>query len=212
MNTIRALIADDHPSIRDGLQALFPSFGIEIVTKEMLGSDALESYDPNLHDVVVLDINFGEGKLSGLDVSKQLLERHPKVSIVLYSQHDQIELIKESYQIGIKSFIPKSASPTQLADAMKKAALGQVYLLPEISERLAMLWTGGESPLQQLDPRELEVFKQMAAGRMNQEIADSMGLSVKTISTTSQNIKDKLHMTRPAELTLLAVKHGLIMV
>jgi two-component system invasion response regulator UvrY len=149
--------------------------------------------------------------LTGLDVARQILAKHPDAKIVLFSQFDQDEIIQEAYRIGCLAFVTKNKAPAELANAIGHAMTGQTYFLPEIAQRLALLGLhGNTSPLSKLDARELDVLKLMALGRTLQEIAEAVGLSVKTISLTSQSIKDKLGVHRPAELTLLAAKHKLI--
>jgi two-component system invasion response regulator UvrY len=107
--------------------------------------------------------------------------------------------------------VTKAKPPASIAEAVRQAYAGKTHFLPEIAERLALLGVrGDESPQTKLEPRELEVFRLMAQGLTNVEIAERLELSPKTISVTSQTIKDKLGMHRPAELALLAVKHNLV--
>ncbi|VTU19865.1 Transcriptional activator protein ExaE [Variovorax sp. SRS16] len=158
----------------------------------------------------MLDVRFG-GKISGLDVAREILDSAPQARVLLYSQFDQVELLREAYRIGTLGFVTKSTAPNVLADAIRQVQAGKTFFLPEIAERLALAGVrGDESPANKLDAREFEVFRRMATGQTNAEIAEAMALSSKTISTTSQSIKDKLDVSRPADITLLAVRHQLI--
>jgi DNA-binding NarL/FixJ family response regulator len=161
-------------------------------------------------DVLVLDIRFGT-ELTGLDAAQAILKADPRAKIVFLSQFDQDSLIKETYRLGAHAFVTKDCDPADLATAVRQAHEGKLYFLPQIAERLASLAVRGDvSPQSQLDERGLEIFKLMAEGLTNAEIAEKLNLSSKTISNTSQSIKEKLGVHRQANITLLAVKYGLI--
>lgn len=210
MKPVRVLIADDHPLIIEGLTLALRRHGIDVVGATTTTKNVLTKYAECNPDVLVLDVRFGE-PVSGLDVARDAIRTHPEARIVFYSQFDQDEIVREAYRIGGAAFITKNTPPDVLADAIKQVSEGKTHFLPEIAERLALIGVrGDDSPQAKLDPRELEVFKHMALGRTNAEIAESMGLSLKTISVTSQSIKDKLGVQRPAEITRLAVKHKVI--
>jgi len=107
--------------------------------------------------------------------------------------------------------VTKDCDPAELALAVQKAHKGELYFLPSIAERLANLSVKGDaSPQSQLDERSLAIFTLMAEGLTNVEIAEKLDLSSKTVSNTSQAIKDKLGIQRAADITKLALKHGLI--
>ena len=206
----RVLIADDHPLIIEGLTTSLARHGIEVVAQTTSTTEVLQRFEESEPDVVVLDVRFQEAA-TGLDVAKELLRKHPHARIIFYSQFDQDEIIREAYRIGGVGFIVKSTAPAILADAIKHVADGRTHFLPEIAERLALIGLRRDDrPQAKLEPRELEVFRYMAQGLTNVEIAETMGLSPKTISMTSQAIKEKLGIHRQAEITRLAVKHKVI--
>ena len=210
MKPIRVLIADDHPLIILGLTAALAKHNIKVIERVTVAEEVLDKYSETHPDVVILDIRFGEG-LTGLDVAAQILQRFPDARIVFYSQFDQDETMREAYRLGGAAFIPKNTAPILLADAIKKAHAGQIFFLPEIAERLALIGVrGGESPQSKLDPRELEVFRMMARGLTNAEIAETMNVTARTISNISSDVKEKLGVGRPADITLLAVRHLII--
>jgi DNA-binding NarL/FixJ family response regulator len=161
-------------------------------------------------DVLVLDIRFGT-ELTGLDAAQNVLKADPNAKIVFLSQFDQDSLIKETYRLGANAFVTKDCDPADLATAVRHAFEGKLYFPPQIAERLASLAVRGDvSPQSQLDERGLEIFKLMAEGLTNAEIAEKLNLSTKTISNISQSVKEKLGVHRQAYITRLAVKHGLI--
>lgn len=207
---IRVVLADDHPIVMTGFAMSLGSEGIEVVGQAKTPAEAQSLYAALQPNVIVLDIRFG-AELTGLDAAKAILQAHPDANIVFLSQFDQDALIKETYRLGGRAFVTKDCDPADLANAVRRAAQGELYFLPAIAERLANLSVRGDvSPQSQLDERGLEIFRMMAEGLTNAEIADKLNLSQKTISNISQAVKEKLGVHRPAYITKLAVKHGLI--
>jgi DNA-binding NarL/FixJ family response regulator len=207
---IRVMLADDHPIVMTGFAMSLAGQGMDVVCQARTPQEAVEQYALLTPDVIVLDIRFGE-QLTGLDAAKQILAATPSAAIVFLSQFDQDSLIKETYRLGGRAFMTKDCDPADLAAAVRRAHEGELYFLPQIAERLANLSVRGDaSPQSQLDERSLEIFRLMAEGMTNAEIAEQLDVSSKTISNISQAIKEKLGVHRPASITLLAVKHGLI--
>lgn len=146
-----------------------------------------------------------------MDVARSLLSKEPEARIVFYSQFDQNEVIREAYRLGAAAYVTKNQPPGVLATAIEEAARGKTYFVPAIAERLALLGVrGDESPRSRLDAREAEVFVQLANGLTNNEIAERMSLSSKTIGVIAQAIREKLGVQRAAEMTRLAVRYGMI--
>ncbi|NYE58965.1 DNA-binding NarL/FixJ family response regulator [Duganella sp. 1224] len=210
MKKIRVMLADDHPIVMTGFAMSLEGQGLDVVAQARTPQEALAQCQQLRPDVVVLDIRFGE-QMTGLDVAKQILARTPSAAIVFLSQFDQDSLIKETYRLGGRAFMTKDCDPADLAAAVRRAHDGELYFLPHIAERLANLSVRGDaSPQSQLDERALEIFTLMAEGLTNAEIAEKLDVSTKTISNISQAVKEKLGVHRPAYITRLAVKHGLI--
>ncbi len=210
MATIKVLLADDHPLILEGLRAALTKRGMRIVGETESADEVMGRFRQCRPDVLVLDLRFGQGA-TGLDVARSLLSKEPEARIVFYSQFDQDEVIREAYRVGALAYITKNQPPDVLAQAIAEAARGKTYFVPAIAERLALLGVhGDESPRARLDPREAEVFVQLANGLTNNEIAAQMSLSSKTIGVIAQAIRDKLGVQRAAEMTRLAVRYGMI--
>jgi len=207
---IRVMLADDHPIVMTGFAMSLAAAGMDVVGQAKTPDEAAAMYAALTPDVLVLDIRFGT-ELTGLDAAQQILKADPRARIVFLSQFDQDSLIKETYRIGAHAFVTKDCDPADLATAVRHAHEGKLYFLPQIAARLASLAVRGDvSPQSQLDQRELEIFKLMAEGLTNAEIAERLNLSTKTISNSSQSVKEKLGVHRQAYITKLAVKHGLI--
>jgi DNA-binding NarL/FixJ family response regulator len=204
------MLADDHPIVMTGFAMSLSGHGMDVVGQAKTPDEAATMYGELRPDVLVLDIRFGT-ELTGLDAAQQVLKAHPGAKIVFLSQFDQDSLIKETYRLGAHAFVTKDCDPADLATAVRQAHAGKLYFPPEIAERLASLAVRGDvSPQSQLDERGLEIFKLMAEGLTNAEIAERLNLSTKTISNISQAVKEKLGVHRQAYITKLAVKHGLI--
>lgn len=211
MSTISVMIADDHPLIVEGLTSVLARHGLSVIGSTHDASAVTPAYSASKPDVLVLDLRFGEGAIGGLDVLQSLLAAHPDAKVIIYTQFDQDEVVREAYKRGAKAFVTKNTDPSELAETILRVSKGETVFLPSIATRLALMSVrGDESPVSRLQPREVEVFKLMAQGLTNVEIAERMNLSPKTISTTSQSIKDQLGIHRAADITLLAVKCGLI--
>jgi two-component system invasion response regulator UvrY len=210
MNAVRVLLADDHPLIIEGLTGALKRLGLKVVGFALTAGEVLEKFRRAKPDVLVLDVRFGPGP-SGLDVAREVIADDPQARIVFYSQFDQNEVIREAYRLGGAAFITKNTSPELLVQAIEQAHAGKTYFLPEIAERLALLGVKGDpSPGAVLDERELEVFLKLASGLTNNEIAEHMDFSAKTIGAIGQSVREKLGVQRAADMTRLAVRYGLI--
>ncbi|MBW8833346.1 MAG: response regulator transcription factor [Burkholderiales bacterium] len=209
MTTIRVLVVDDHPLITESLAGALTPYGISHVTAVSDGTKVLERFEQERPDVLVLDVWIGP--VRGLEVARELLQRSPGARIVIYSQFDKDQFVLEAYRVGAKSFIPKSATTKVLAEAIQKAHEGETYFTKELAERMALMSVRGEeSPQAKLTDRELKVFRLMALGQTNAEIAKELSLSSKTIGIVTQAIKETLGVQRLADITRLALKYQLI--
>lgn len=210
MPAIKVLLADDHPLILEGVRNALTKQGMKVVAEVTTAADVLPGMNKHRPDVAVLDVRFGPGP-TGLDVARELLTQQPSARIVFYSQFDQDEVIRDAYRLGGAAFVTKNQRAEVLYEAITVAAQGKTFFPPAIAERLAVLGLhGDESPRSRLEPRELEVFLHLASGLNNNEIAERMGLSSKTIGMIGQTVREKLGVQRGAELTRLAVRYGLL--
>ena len=207
---IRVMLADDHPIVMAGFAMSLAAPEFDVVAQARTPEEAIAQFGEQRPDVLILDIRFGE-QLTGLDVARRLLADMPDARIVFLTQFDQDSLIKECYRIGGRAFITKDCDPEELAAAVRRARAGERYFMAPIAERLASISVLGDvSPQALLDERSLEIFTLMAEGLTNAEIAERLDVSSKTISNASQAVKEKLGIHRPADITRLAVRHGLI--
>lgn len=209
MAPIRVLVADDHPPITRSLQQDLKLFGIDQVDAVADGTQVISRYTASKPTVLVLDLRIGT--VRGLDIARQILALDSTARIVFYSQFDQPHIVREAYRLGGKAFLPKSAPLDCVAEAIKTAHEGNTYLHPEVAKQIALLTVRGEeSPAEKLNDRELTVFRLMAKGLTNEEIAGDLNLHPKTIGMITKSIRESLGVQRAADITRLALKYELI--
>jgi two-component system invasion response regulator UvrY len=207
---IKVLLADDHQIVRTGIATSLEKAGISVVGQAKTAEEVVAMYFDLKPDVVLLDVRFGD-RMTGFDVAVDLLSKDPGARIVFCSQFDQHTLIKRSYDIGAFAFINKDCEESELADAVCHARDRNLYFQPLIADRMAKVHVqGDQTPFASLSERELDIVKLMAKGRTLAEIAEELSMSMKTVANASTTIKDKLGISRPAELTMLALRHNII--
>jgi DNA-binding NarL/FixJ family response regulator len=198
--TVRILLVDDHPLVRDGLRARLeavPHF--EVVAEAGNASEALERATDA--DLVLMDINMRG--CSGIEATAQLTRRYPDLAVLILSMHDKLEYVTQAMQAGARGYVLKDAPGKDIVLAIDTVMAGGIYYTPAIARQLAR-------PSQQdnqLTVREQEVLRHIAAGQSNKQIARDLALSVRTVETHRLNIKRKLGIEGQAELIRFAVQH-----
>ena len=212
---IRVLLAGDHQVLMAGFASTLSAAGMVVAGQAKTPEDAISKYSELHPDVVVLDVRFGTS-MTGMDAARSILLKSSQAKIVFFSQFDQrsdqLALVMQAYKLGALGYLTKDSDPDLVVEAIRQACSGHIYITPEISDRLARMSISGDTtPQSSLDEREMAVFKMMAEGYKNVEIAGKLKLSAKTISNTSQSVKEKLGVNRPADITRLAIRHGLLL-
>ena len=204
------MLVDDHAVVRTGFRLLLQaSADIEVVAEADSGEAACQMYESVAPDVVVMDIAMAG--MGGLEAIKRLMAKDAKARILALSAHEDTSHPKRALQAGALGYLSKRSAPEVLIDAIRAIAKGQRYLDAQIAQRMAVQDIHGEKgPMDRLSPREFEVFLQLARGQSVAQISEALSLSSSTIGTHLYNVKQKLGLTNQAEITLLAVKHGLI--
>ena len=214
--SVRLLIADDAVAITDALVHALPSADerITIVGRTAIADEVVSLFEKTKPEVVLLDLRFGRGTYdAGLYITSKLLERDRDARIIIFSQFETPEIMREAYRIGAACFLPKSTALLNVVEAIFHVNTGKKYFTPSVAEQIARASLEDNkdvSSISNLTSREMTVFKLLAEGRTNSEIATELGLSAKTISFIAQDVKGKLGTQNSAKLTLLAVKHSLI--
>ncbi len=206
---IRILIADDHAIVRSGLkQILEEDREMKIVAEHSNGIDALNWLHTNNCDVVLLDISM-PGK-SGIDVLKQLHDEKPKLPVIVISIYPEDQYAVRLIKAGAAGYLTKESAPGVIVGAVRQVASGKKYINATVAEMLADEFGAQNKklPHEILSDREYQIFLLLASAKTATEIAASLGLSVKTISTYRSRILEKMHLRNNAELMRYVVdKH-----
>ena len=207
---IRVLIADDHAVVRTGFRLLLEAAeDIAVVAEAQSGEEAIDRYQEANPDVVMIDISMPG--IGGIEAIKKIRASDKNAKILVLSVHEDISHPKRVLQAGALGYLSKRQAPEVLIEAIRKINEGQMLIDPELAQRMAVADVSGESsPLETLSEREFEVFEKLAMGRGVNDIASQLNLSPSTVGTHLYNIKQKLGMSNQAEITLLAVRLGII--
>jgi two-component system invasion response regulator UvrY len=204
----RILTIDDHEVVREGVKGLFASDVAEFGDARS-GSEAVSLVREKDWDIAILDISLA-GR-SGLEVLKEIKQIKPKLPVLMLSMHAEDQYAMRAFKAGASGYISKSSSRDELRDAVLKVIKGGRYVSSSMAERMVFDLTSSEKlPHEQLSDRELEVLCLIASGRTVGEIAASLTLSDKTISTYRRRILYKIQLSTNAELTHYAIKNGLV--
>jgi two-component system nitrate/nitrite response regulator NarL len=209
---IRLLIADDHPVVRKGLHScLSKQDRLRIVGEAADGEQALQKAMELGPDVVLLDISMP--RRNGLVVTEMLRKEAPKVKVLILSVHNNKEYIFRIIQAGAHGYVSKEASPEELLRAIVSVHEGRTFFSPEIAQAALsqLVSSGGKAePFGQLTSREREVLVLIAEGQSNKEIANRLGIGVRTIETHRERIMRRLDIHSVAGLTKFAIANGLV--
>jgi two-component system response regulator NreC len=200
---ISVVLADDHAVVRSSLRLMLEREpDIEVVAEAGDAESAARYTSGHRPTVLILDINMPGG--SGLAAIPSIREQSPDTEIVVLTMQDETAFAREALQAGVLGYILKEAASDELVKAVRMAAEGRTYLQPELGARLAAVTPDD------LSERELEVLRLIALGHTNNEIAEQLFLSVRTVESHRAHIQQKLTMTTRSELVRYAIERGLI--
>jgi DNA-binding NarL/FixJ family response regulator len=200
---MRVLIVDDHPIVVSGCKALL---GAEPAIEVVDAADGEAGYLAYFaeQDVAVIDINLPG--VSGLEVCRRILQRDPQARLIIFSMNDDPIFAVRAIEAGAKGFIAKNDDPLLFADAVRRVAAGDVYLRPEMAREVAFIRVGsGSNPLSQLNARDLEILRLLAAGNSMAQIAHVLNVSYKTVANNCTALKHKLGARSAMDLMRIAV-------
>ena len=208
---IRLLIADDHPVVREGLRRIVQDApGLQVVGEVASGHELLERLPRVPADIVLLDVTMpGPGFL---EVLRLLRAEHPTVAVLVLSVHPEDQYAVRALRAGASGYLTKDHSPEELTEAIRRVCRGGKYVSPGLAERLAADLAGGAGDVRHelLSDREYEVLCLLGSGRKVKDIARSLQLSPKTVSTYRTRILEKMQASSNADLVRYAALHGLI--
>jgi DNA-binding NarL/FixJ family response regulator len=211
----RIVIAEDHTILREGLRALLathPDF--DVVGDAEDGLQAIQTVKNLSPDVVIMDLSMP--KMNGVGAIKEIKRVAPGTKIVVLTVHRNEEYILASFQAGCHGYVLKHAGHEELVSSIRTVLSGQPYLSPAVSAVVLEAYLEGQkgmsypSPFRTLTARETDVLKLIAEGYKNKQIADLLGISVKTVERHRANLMKKLDLHSGPALTAFAVERGLI--
>jgi two-component system, NarL family, response regulator len=201
--SIRVLIADDHPIVRNGLVRMVElSDGMEVIAEAETGTEAVELFRQHQPDVTLMDLRMPE--MNGVEAILAIREEFPTASIAILTTYDTDEDIFRGLQAGAKGYLLKDSKMVELIEAIRTLHAGQRYIPAAVGAKLAERMT---QP--QLSDRELEVLRLMSAGKTNQDICADLYISESTVKFHINNIFSKLGVSDRTQAIVIAIQRGI---
>ena len=210
MSKVKLLVVDDHPMLRGGIVSLFNSTeSIEVIHEAANGEEALARIEQEMPDVVLMDINM-DGKLDVL-TTEEIKSRWPEIKVIAFSMHEEVQVIRRMLKAGASGYLLKNASHQELVKAIEAVMRGESYYGKEVLDIMTQSITSdGENPHGDivLSNREKEVLHYVAKEYTNQEIADEIDVSLRTVETHKRNLIKKLRVKNVVGLVRFALEQG----
>lgn len=201
--SIRILLVDDHPLVREGLRSrLQAEARFQVVGEAGSAEEAMVMLISIQPQLVLLDV--GLKGHNGIQLAQTMLERVPQLRVLMYSMYDNPEYVQRALQAGACGYVLKDAPASEILAAIEAVAAGGTFLSPGVSKRMFR----SQQPRPLLSPRESEILSALGRGESSKQIAKALDLSVRTVETHRQNIKRKLELEGQAELIRYAVEHA----
>jgi len=208
---IKVMLVDDHDLVRTGIKRLLEDHpDINIVGEATSGEQALELVTEKDPDVVLLDINMPG--IGGLEATRKLLQRKPKLKIIMVTMHEDDMFAQRLLKAGAMGYLTKGAKVEEILQALQAVMANQRYLCPSIAQQIALSQMAEEesSPFDSLSERELQVLLMMMDGQSISVISEKLCLSPKTVSTYRTRLYAKLGVQNDIELARLALQFGVV--
>lgn len=215
MNKIRVFLADDHLILREGIRSLLEKVpDIEMVGEAGEGEEAVAKVEQLVPDVVLMDITMPG--LNGLEATRQIKQKNPQVKVLILTMHETDQYLSQMLRAGASGYVVKTTATSELISAVRAVHQGDVYLYPSITRMLVddylqRVKRGEEkTSYEGLTSREREILMYIAEDKKNKEIADLLGISVRTVQAHRTNLMDKLGAHDRTELVKYAISRGMI--
>lgn len=210
---ITVLLVDDHNMVRMGLKSYFKTLNdIQVIGEAANGQEALDLVAQHAPDVVLMDLLMPG--MDGVEATRQVKKLSPRTQVIVLTSYHDDEHIFPAIRAGALSYVLKDIDPDELAEAIRKAHCGEAVLNSRVAARLVKELHGARheaaNPFTELTGRELDVLKLIAAGKNNQEIAESLVISEKTVKSHITNILNKLHLADRTQAAVFAWQEGIV--
>lgn len=209
--SLRILIVDDHAVVREGLMRVLEGTGHGWqVAEASSGFQALEWMRRHPVDLAIVDLSMPG--MSGIDLIGRIRQDYPRARLLVLSMHAEEQYALRAFKAGASGYVTKDRASTELVDAVSRVAAGGAYVTDSLAERVVLQLNGMAEvpPHDRLSNREMEVLRRIVAGERIGDIANSLHLSIKTVSTHKRRIQDKLGLSSTAALVRYGMEQGLI--
>ncbi len=214
MPKIKLVLVDDHALVRSGLRMLLEAqTDMEIVGEAENGREAVTLAETLLPDIILMDIMMPD--MNGIEATRLVKDVAPDTAVLALTMYEDDQYFFEMLKAGASGYVPKRAAPDDLVTAIRTVYQGEVFLYPSLAARLVQGYVrqdmpDSSSPPDNLTQREQEVLILIADGLTNAEIAERLGISVKTVDRHRENLMRKLNLHSRVDLVKYAIKRGLI--
>ena len=206
---IRVMLVDDHVLVRMGFRMLLGDAAIEVAAECDNGEQACQTYPQVKPDVVVMDLSMPG--MGGLEALRRLLAADEGARVLVLSAHEDTAHPRRALKAGALGYLAKRSAPDELIAAVRAVAQGHRYVDARTAQALALAQLDGDAnPVELLSEREFSVFLQLARGLSVAQIADTLKLAPSTVGTHLYHVKQKLNAGNQSELTLIALRWGLL--
>ena len=207
---INIMLVDDHSVVRAGIRRLLEQrAGFSVVAEAENGELAYQLFGEHLPDLTVMDLTMRG--MGGLEAIGRIVMRYPMAKILVLSMHESGVFVTQALKAGAKGYLSKSSLADELVSALEAILAGRTYIDTTMAKSLALENLQDESsPLQQLSPREFEIFRLLAEGGDCDSIAQALKISSKTVSNHQTSLKQKLGISSPVEMVRFAMRAGII--
>lgn len=211
--TIKIICVDDHAVIRSGLHMILDAVDdVKIIAEAETAGEAIQLANEVKPDVILMDIHLPD--MTGIEATKIIKEQNPDISVVALTINEDEEYFFKMLEVGASGYVPKRAAPEELLTAIRAAAEKEVYIYPSLAKLLVRDFLSQTEEKEEehygLTERELELLAHLADGATNNEIADTLSISPKTVARHRENIMRKLNLRNRTELVKFAIRKGII--
>ena len=208
---VRILLADDHEIVREGVRALIErEAGWEICGEASTGREAVQQTEKLKPDIVIMDVGMPE--LNGLDATRQIKRLLPETEILIFTANETEEIVRHVFKAGARAYLLKAEANKHLIPALEMLCKHRTYFSSKVSEMIFSGYMQGGAGVEDtaLTPRERETVQLIAEGKSNKEIAETFGISVKTVETHRAAVMRKLRLDSFAALVRYAIRNGIV--
>jgi len=209
---INVMLADDHSLIREGIKQLLEfDESIKVVAQAADGFECISVLEDVKPDVLLLDINMPN--MNGLEVLSELKRKRAKMKILILTVHNEVEYLIKAMDFGVDGYILKDSGSNELREAIHKVYNGEQYIEPDLIPALNSRVINrdiDQEKIESLTKREIEILKQIAGGRFNKEIADSLNITERTVKNHISNLFKKIDVNDRTQAAVFAIRNNLV--